>query len=87
MRVADALKARAGKIEDRFERDLIAFTKNIIRQCGLVSDQDLDLARKARIDDSLTLEIVAVIALNMLTNYASRLADTEIGSPFVQIEL
>ena len=59
--------------------------KNIVRQRGLVSDQDLDLARKAGIDDGLMLEIVANVALQTLTNYANRLADTEIDSPVVEV--
>ncbi len=50
---------------------------------ALVSDQEMDIARKAGIDDSLMLEIVAIVALNTLTNYANRFADTEIDSPVV----
>jgi hypothetical protein len=38
----------------------------------LISDQDLDLSRKAGIDDGLMLEIVANVALHTLTNYANR---------------
>jgi alkylhydroperoxidase family enzyme len=59
--------------------------RNVVRQRGLVSGQDLDLARKAGIDDGLMLEIVANIALHTLTNYANRLADTEIDSPVVEV--
>jgi uncharacterized peroxidase-related enzyme len=81
----DALKARFGKSDDPFERALTSFVKNVVRQRGLVSDQDLDLAREARIDDGLMLEIVANVALNTLTNYANRLADTEIDSPVVEV--
>jgi uncharacterized peroxidase-related enzyme len=83
----DALKARGGNSDDPFEQALASFAKNVIRQRGLVSDQDLDSARKIGIDDGLMLEIVANIALNTLTNYANRLADTEIDSPVVQVEL
>jgi uncharacterized peroxidase-related enzyme len=81
----DALKARFGKSDDPFECALTSFVKNVVRQRGLVSDQDLDLARKAGIDDGLMLEIVANVALNTLTNYANRLADTEIDSPVVEM--
>jgi uncharacterized peroxidase-related enzyme len=84
---AEALKARAGNTDDPFERALTSFAKNIVRQRGLVSDQDLDLARKAGIDDSLMLEIVANVALHTLTNYANRLADTDIDSPVVEVSL
>jgi hypothetical protein len=31
------------------------------------------------------LEIIANVALNTLTNYANRLADTEIDSPVVEV--
>jgi uncharacterized peroxidase-related enzyme len=81
----DALKARFGKSDDPFECALTSFVKNVVRQRGLVSDRDLDLARKAGIDDGLMLEIVANVALNTLTNYANRLADTEIDSPVVEM--
>jgi uncharacterized peroxidase-related enzyme len=81
----DALKARFGKSDDPFERALASFAKNVVRQRGLVSDQDLDLAREAGIGDGLMLEIVANVALNTLTNYANRLADTEIDSPVVEV--
>jgi uncharacterized peroxidase-related enzyme len=83
----DALKARFGKSDDPFERALASFVKNIVRHRGLVSDQDLDIARKAGIDDSLMLEIVANVALHTLTNYANRLADPEIDSPVVQVKI
>ena len=83
----DALKARLGKSDDPFERALASFVKNIVRQRGLVSDQDLDLARKAGIDDGLMLEVVANVAMHTLTNYANRLADTEIDSPMVEVAL
>jgi uncharacterized peroxidase-related enzyme len=82
---ADALKARFGKSDDPFERALTSFAKNIIRQRGLVSDQELELARKVGIDDELMLEIVANVVLQTLTNYANRLADTEIDSPVVEV--
>ena len=83
----DTLKARAGSNDDPFERALVAFTRNLIRQRGLVSDHDMDLARTAGIDNSLMLEIVAFVALNTLTNYTNRLAHTEIDSPVVEVAL
>ncbi|WP_263367871.1 carboxymuconolactone decarboxylase family protein [Edaphobacter bradus] len=72
--------------DDPFDRALVSFAKNIIRSRGLASGQDLDLVRKAGIDDGLMLEIVANVALNTLTNYANRLADPEIDFPVVEVE-
>ena len=83
---ANVLKARAGNSDDPFERSLTRFAKNIIRQRGLVLDEDLDIARRAGIDDGLMLEVVANVALNTLSNYANRLADTEIDFPVVPVE-
>lgn len=85
--VADALKARSGSSDAPFERALISFTKSIVRQRGLVPDRELDDARRAGIDDSLMFEIVTIVALNTLTNYANRLADTEIDSPVVEVQV
>ena len=84
---AEALKARAGNTDDPFERALTSFAISIVRERGMVSDHELEIARKAGIDDSLMLEVVANVALNTLTNYANRLADTEIDSPVVAVSL
>ena len=54
---------------------------------GLVSDRELDIAPTAGIDDGLMLEIIANVALHALTNYANRLANTEIDSPVVEVSL
>ena len=87
LNAAEALKARAGNTDDPFERALTSFAKGIVRERGLVSDHELEMARKAGIDDSLMLEIVANVALHTLTNYANRLADTEIDSPVVTVRV
>lgn len=83
----DVLKVREGNSDAPFERALTTFAKNLIRQRGLVSDKDMDIARKFGIDDGLMLEIVANVALNTLTNYANRLADTEIDFPIVPVDI
>jgi alkylhydroperoxidase family enzyme len=66
---------------------LTSFAKRVVRQRGLVSDSELEIARTAGIDDGLMLEVVANVALHTLTNYANRLADTEIDSPVVEVSL
>jgi uncharacterized peroxidase-related enzyme len=83
----DILKARSGKSDDPFEQALISLTKNIVRERGLISDENLGATRKAGIDDGLILEVVANVALYTLTNYANRLADTEIDEPVVEVAL
>jgi alkylhydroperoxidase family enzyme len=83
--LADTVKARSGSSDDPYERAFVSFTKGVVRQRGLVSDREMDIARKAGIDDGLMLEIVANVALHTLTNYANRLADTEIDFPLVEV--
>lgn len=84
---AGALKARSGDCDDPFERALASFAKTIVRKRGHLSDEELESARKAEIDDGLVMEIVANVALNTLTNYANEVADTEIDFPAVQVKL
>jgi uncharacterized peroxidase-related enzyme len=84
---AGALKARKGDGYDPFERALASFAKTIVRKRGHVSDEEIESARKAGIDDGLVMEIVANVALNTLTNYANEVADTEIDFPVVEVNL
>jgi uncharacterized peroxidase-related enzyme len=84
---ADALKARVGDGENPFDRALAAFAKEIVRQRGHVSNEDIENARKAGIDDGLMMEVVANVAVNTLTNYANELAETEIDFPVVEVKL
>lgn len=64
----DALKARFEHSDDLFERALTSFVKNICSSARPSFEQDLELARKAGVDDSLMLKIVAHVALHALTN-------------------
>jgi uncharacterized peroxidase-related enzyme len=84
---AEALKARRGDGEDPFERALASFAKAIVRQRGHVSDEDIERARKAEIDDGLMMEVVATVLVNTFTNYVNEVADTEIDFPVVEVNL
>lgn len=81
------LNARAGKSDNKLDNAIATFAMKVIQQRGLVGDSDLVVAREDGVDDSLMVEIVANIALNTLTNYNNRLADTEIDYPVVQLDL
>lgn len=84
---ADTLKARAGDSADPFDHALTSFAKVIVRQRGHVSDEEMQSARKAGIDDGLVMEIVAQVAANTFTNYVNELAGTEIDFPVVPLKL
>jgi uncharacterized peroxidase-related enzyme len=83
----EVLKARTGNSDDLFERALTHFAKNVIRRRGSVSDYELEIARRAGIDGSLAMEVVAHVAMNTLSNYVNRLADPQIDFPVVDVEL
>ena len=78
-------QARTGKSDNALDYAILSFALKAVQQKGLVSDAGVASARGAGIDDGLMLEIVADIALNTLTNYTNRLADTEIDFPVAQV--
>ena len=61
----------------------VRFTVKIVRARGHVSDADLAEARSVGFDDAQLVEIVAHVALNILTNYVNEVAGTEIDFPTV----
>lgn len=87
MSEADVLKARSGDGDDPFERTLASFAKAVVRERGHLSNEELESARKAGIDDGLVIEVIANVALNTFTNYLNEVADTEIDSPVVEVKL
>ena len=84
---AGALNARNGDGDDPFERALASFAKAIVRRRGHLSNEELESARKAGIDDGLVMEVIANVALNTFTNYVNEVADTEIDFPVVEVKL
>jgi uncharacterized peroxidase-related enzyme len=84
---ADALKARSGDGDDPFEHALASFARAVVRERGDISNEELERARKAGIDDGLAIEIIANVALNTFTNYVNEVADTEIDFSEVQVKL
>jgi uncharacterized peroxidase-related enzyme len=79
--------ARAGQSADPLEHALVAFALRAMQQRGMLSDEEIKVARAAGVDDGLMIEIIAHIALLTVTNYVNRLADPEIDFPVVQIQL
>jgi uncharacterized peroxidase-related enzyme len=84
---AGILRARLGRGDNALDNAIAAFALEVIQQRGLVDDAGFVAARKAGVDDSLMVEIVANVSLNTLTNYNNRLAETEIDFPVVELEL
>ena len=57
-----------------------------IGQGAGLSDADLAAVRQGGFDDDLVVEIIANVALNVMTNYLNKVAGTEIDFPVVTAE-
>lgn len=77
----DVVAARRGDANDHRARAAIQFALAVLASRGGVGDSDLERVRGAGFGDGEIAEIVANVALNVLTNYLNRVADTEIDFP------
>lgn len=65
----------------------LRFARRVAESHGRVSDADLAAVRAAGFDDAGVIEIVANVALNVLTNYVNNVAQTEVDFPKVGARL
>lgn len=80
----DALKtARSGKSNDVKTTAILQFSKTLVSKGGLVNDADVTSAKNAGLTEAEIAEVVAHVALNILTNYFNNTANTEIDFPLV----
>lgn len=78
-------QAQMGEARVAHDQALLRLAKAITQSRGDVSDTAFDQARAAGIDNGLMMEVVANVALNVLTNYTNRLAGTAIDFPRVAL--
>jgi uncharacterized peroxidase-related enzyme len=78
--------ARKGRSSDIKANAAVAFARRIAEGRGRVADADIAAVRIAGFSDDQIVEIVANVALNVLTNYLNIVADTEIDFPVVSAE-
>lgn len=74
---------RAGRSADSKVAAALRFASAVIERRGGVGDEEFAHVRKAGFGDGEIAEIVAHVALNVLTNYFNRAAETEIDFPKV----
>ena len=79
------LDARLGRSSDTRANVALNFVRTVIVNRGEVSDRDVEALRNAGFSDGEIGEIVANIVLNIFTNYFSKIAETEIDFPEVEI--
>lgn len=78
----DQIRAsRLGADEDAKTDALLRFARQVVETRGKVSDGDVTAVRAAGYSDGDITEIVANVALNVLTNYFNNAAHTDIDFP------
>ena len=75
--------SREGRAADAKANAALQFAVAVLERRGGVSDQEFARVRDAGFSDGQIAEIIAHVALNVLTNYFNRAADTEIDFPVV----
>ena len=78
---AEVVAARRGEALDTRAHAAIHFALAVVAARGGVTDAELERVRGAGFGDAEIAEIVAHVALNVLTNYLNRAAATEIDFP------
>jgi alkylhydroperoxidase family enzyme len=79
--VAESQRARLGTSQDAFANAALVLGRAVVLARGKVSDADIAEARKAGLDQAAIVEVVAHVALNVLTNYINNVAQTTIDFP------
>ena len=83
---AEIAAARKGRSGDSRANAAVAFARKIIEAHGRITDADLAEVRLADFSDGQIVEIVANVAINVLTNLLGIVADTDIDFPVVRAE-
>ncbi len=81
---ADVSAARSGAAPDPRVDAAVKFALAVAKNRGAVTDDDLAAVRAGGYTDGEILEIVAVVVLNIFTNYLNNVAETEIDFPPVR---
>lgn len=74
---------RNGTSTDPIAAAAVRFAVKVAQTRGHVSDADVQAVKHAGYSDGDVMEIVAHVALNILTNYVNKVAQTEIDFPAV----
>jgi alkylhydroperoxidase family enzyme len=61
----------------------LSFARTVVEKRGRVSDAGLEAVRRAGYSDGEIIDIIALVAVNLLTNYVNLVAGTDIDFPVV----
>ncbi len=79
--------ARDGTAEGAIDNAVAHFARRVVELRGQVTDAEIATARTAGLGEAHIVEVIANVALNILTNYTNNVAHTEIDFPKVDVAL
>lgn len=79
--------SRRGTSLDARAAAALRFATRVVEERGSVSNEDLAAVKAAGFSDAEVVEIVAHVALNVLTNYANQVAATPVDFPEVDVSI
>jgi len=79
--------ARQGRATDAKDAAVAQLAHSIATNKGQITDVELQSAKEAGLNDELIIEIIANVALNVLTNFTNNVAQTKIDFPEVPVAL
>jgi uncharacterized peroxidase-related enzyme len=75
--------AQKAEAEDAKTKAALQFAVEVVRRRGMLSPSEVDTLRKTGYSDGEITEIIAVVAINIFTNYFNHIAGSEIDFPVV----
>lgn len=78
--------ARDARSGDAQTQAALQFARAVAAKRGNVADEDVTTLRNAGFDDAAIIEIVANVALNVLTNYINNVVQTTVDFPRVELK-
>lgn len=81
----DIRLARAGTASSIRDAAIASFARQLVKANGRLDARAVSQARADGLSDGVILEIIANVALNVLTNYTNHVAGTVIDFPVVEV--
>jgi uncharacterized peroxidase-related enzyme len=81
---AEIAKNRDGHSSDAKADAALRFARKVASERGHVTEADLDAVRRAGFSDAELVEIVANVAVNILTNFVNNVFGTEVDFPVAE---
>lgn len=83
----EAIRAAREGRGDATDGAIAALAVKLVETRGQISDADLAAARLAGLKDAQVIEVIAHVALNVMTNFTNNVAHTTIDFPAVDVAL